>query len=214
MTNGDFLDEQFRLFEAWSARVVANGIPRMGPVVHQAPAAPRAERADGKMNGFLQAFEQFFVRWRLQELAAPFAPVPLNPHFPVRDLRPVLGHMRHGGTTFYIPDIFPVQSRDELREILEEALRTRESPAHLSGWFEIVNSANAAKNQIARYARIFELQHYLRALHARHAEALVRRKTALTNALAEFLKVSTDTIDRDLDLISKRLGTDWLQVSA
>ena len=155
------------------------------------------------------AFEEFFIRWRLEGMPAPFVPQPMGVHLPVVDLRPVLGHMRQGGTTFYIPDICPIPSRDKLREILEEALRDRNAPDYLAEWFEIVHSDNVAKNQIPRYARIFEVQHYLRALYARHAVALERKKSAIVLAISEDLKVSDDSIERDLSFIADRLGSEW-----
>ncbi len=100
-------------------------------------------------------------------------------------------------------------SRDKLREILEEALRNPRGPDHLAEWFAIVHSDNVAKNQIPRYGRLFELQHYMRALYARHAAALERKKSSLVLALSAYLGVSDDTIERDLNFIAGRLGPDW-----
>lgn len=117
--------------------------------------------------------------------------------------------MRRSGTTFYIPDICPVPTRDTLRTTIEEALRNRHAPDYLAEWFDIVNSDNVAKNQIPRHGRIFEVQHYFRALHARHSEALRRKKSALIFALAEYFRVSDDTVERDLSFITSRLGSDW-----
>ena len=120
-----------------------------------------------------------------------------------------MGHMRHGGTTFYLPDILPIPSRDEFRNILEESLRRRTSAEHLAEWTRIVRSGNPARNQIHRYSRIFEIQHYLRALHRRHSQALHRKKGALIVSLAAFLDVSDATIEQDLRYIARRLGRDW-----
>lgn len=209
MTNGAFVEEHWRIFESWRDEVTQHGIPRMGPVVRDASAVPGAQLAEGRTESFLRQFEEFFIRWRLEGMPAPFVPNPMGPSLPVIDLRPVLGHMRRGGTTFHIPDTFPVPSRDELRSMLEDALRERTAPDHLAEWFEIVHSENVTKNQIPRYARIFEVQHYLRVLHARHATALRRKKSVLMTALANFLRVSEDTVERDLAGIAGRLGPDW-----
>jgi len=213
MTNRVFLQEHRRIFQAWAEEVAYNGIPGMGPVVRDAQAVPGAQRAEGELPAFLRDFEAFFIRWRLEGMPAPFVPRPMGVHLPVVDLRPVLGHMRQGGTTFYIPDICPMPSRDKLRDILEEALRNRDAPDYLKEWFEIVHSDNVAKNQIPRFARIFELQHYLRALYARHAAALERKKSAIVIAGSEYLGVSDDTIERDLAIIADRLGPDWYLAS-
>ncbi len=209
MTNREFLDEHHHLFHKWENEVTEHGIPRMGPVVRDAKAVPGSQVAKGSTERFVRAFEDFFIRWRLEGMPATFLPQPMGTHLPVVDLRPVLGHMRQGGTTFYIPDICPVPSRDSLRNILEEALRKRSAPDHLAEWFQIVQSDSVAKNQISRYARIFEIQHYLRTLYARHETALNRKKSALTVALAEYFGVSDDSIERDLTLIARRIGAKW-----
>lgn len=214
MTNRAFREEHHQIFQDWADEVARHGIPNMGPVVRDAQAIPAVQLAEEKTGRFLQDFEQFFIRWRLEGMPAPLVPQPMGVHLPVTDLRPVLGHMRQGGTTFYIPDICPVPSRDELRKILEEALRQPNAPDYLAEWFEIVHSDNVAKNQILRFARIFELQHYLRALYARHGATLKRKKSALVLALSEYLGVSDDTIERDLKFIADRLGPDWHLASA
>ena len=188
--------------------------PAWDRCVRDAQAVPDAQLAQGRLEQYVRAFEEFFIRWRLEGMPAPFVPQPMGPYLPVVDLRPVLGHMRQGGTTFYIPDICTVPSRDKLRELLEEALRDRSGPDHLAEWFGIVQSDNAAKNQIPRYARIFEVQHYLRALYARHPAALERKKSALIVAISGYLGVSDDTIERDLSFIADRLGPDRYLASA
>ena len=209
MTNPAFLAEHWQVFETWANQVALHGVPQMGPVVRDAQAVPDAQLAKGKMQQSIRAFEEFFIRWRLEGMPAPFVPQPMGMHLPVMDLRPVLGHMRQGGTVFYIPDICPIPSRDKIREILEEALRDRSGPDHLLEWFEIVHSDNVAKNQIPHYARIFEVQHYMRVLYTRHAVALERKKSALMLAFSAYLGVSDDTVERDAGLIADRLGRDW-----
>jgi hypothetical protein len=197
MTNEAFLGEHRQIFDDWKEEIAQNGIPYMGPVLRDVRVVPGSERAQNDREHFLREFEEFFIRWRLEGMPAPFLPQPMGTHLPVGDLRPVLGHMSHGGTSFFIPDICPVPSRDKLREILEDALRDRNAPEYLGEWFKIVQSDNVAKNQIPHYARIFEIQHYLRAFYTRHATALKRKKSALVNGLAEFLGVSDDSFERD-----------------
>ena len=214
MTNRAFLDEHRQIFEQWEDWITENGIPTMGPVVRDAGAVPEAVLAEGDAERYLREFEEFFIRWRLDGMAAPLLPQPMGVHLPVLDLRPVLGHMRQGGTTFFIPDICPVPSRDKLRELIEEALRSPRGPDYLAEWFEIVHSDNVAKNQIHRYARIFEVQHYMRALYARHEKALQRKKSALMFAFATFFNVGEDSIERDLALVTGRLGPTWYLPSA
>jgi len=84
-------------------------------------------------------------------------------------------------------------------------------PEHLAGWGEIAASSNSGKNSILRLGRIFELQHFCRALYARHAGALHQAAVHLEQALASFLNVGVDTIHKDLGFVASRLGNDWMK---
>jgi hypothetical protein len=208
ITNRSFLAEHAAIFGQWVDEIAEQGVPQMGPVIRNARTLPYLAAADEATADFLTAFEDFFIRWRLEGMSVPMAPRPVSPHLPVRDLRTVLGHMQYSGTTFYYPDTFPVPSRDELRNIMEEALRHSPGPEHLAAWLDIVRSDNASRNQIPRFARIFEVQHYVRALYGRHAKALDRKKSVVDAALGRFLGVSEDTIKGDLVFIASRLQRD------
>jgi hypothetical protein len=153
----------------------------------------------------------FCRRWRLSALVAPRLPVPLMAHNPAMVFHLAPLSMESSTTTFHLPDICPPPSRDELRNMLEECARGGDSPEHLAGWMQIVSSANSAKNQITRYARIFEVQHYCRILSERYPSALVRGQHKLERALAKFLHVSTATIRGDLQVIRRRLGEGWMR---
>jgi hypothetical protein len=118
--------------------------------------------------------------------------------------------MHQVGGLFYLPDTFPVPSRDELRGILEDGLRGSQRPEHIEGWTRLVASKNPAKNQIGRYGRVFQIQHFCRALGQRHAGAIRGRIQSLELALATFLKTNFATIHRDLQLIRSKLGPDWM----
>ena len=82
-------------------------------------------------------------------------------------------------------------------------------PDHLVKWRRIVARENAAKNAIARYARLFSLQHYWRLIHERHAIAVKRQACHLRAAFATFFDVSPDSIRKDLTSITKGLGSGW-----
>jgi hypothetical protein len=209
MSNREFLAEHRDLFERRSDEVARNGVPQMGPVVLNASTIPEKSVAEPGTGDFLTDFERFFMRWRLDSMPAPFVPNPLAVRIPVLDLRPILGHMREAGMSFYFPDIYPVPSRDELRQMIEDALRGGESPEHLAEWIEIVRADTTPRNQLDRFARVFEVQHYLRALYGRHSNGLHRKKSALMRALSEFLRVSEDTIEGDLQFLERRLGKGW-----
>ncbi len=152
---------------------------------------------------------EFFRRWRLDSLAGPYLPVPAKPllagDIPMTVLRGKLpvGHI------FVLPDTMPIPSRDELRYAVDEALHGGGAPDHLQEWFEIIRRSNASRNQLGRYARLFDLQHYWRLLHFRHKQALHRRLGKLKEAFAEILKTTPRQISGDLSKIKQRLGDGW-----
>ena len=76
MTNRVFLDEHRQIFDDWTDEVAKHGIPTMGPVVGDAQAIPGSQLAEGNTERFLQAFEEFFIRWRLECMPAPGLPQP------------------------------------------------------------------------------------------------------------------------------------------
>lgn len=220
VTNPEFRKEHDLLFSTWDDKIAEHGIPTPVPAsrdIRQHPgetdaSSPKGyevQEADARTRDCLASFENFLIRWRLTNLAAPYLPVPLQPQLPVANLHAVLGHMRHGGEVFYLPDTFPVFSRDELRNILEDALRGGTVPQHLAEWTEIVAADNAAKTSMVRFARWFELQHYWGALFERHRQSLVGQKGRVEEAMAAFLDVSPDSIHRDIRDISTRLGPNW-----
>ena len=227
LTNPDFLAEHRQLFQDHAAFIGRHGIPRLVTAAsdYRTPAERRvagavppfdpadlgaSEQGPAGSEAACEDFETFYVRWRLQRLETPFLPEPIPPMLPVLHLPSVLGHMRAGGQVFYLPDIFPIPGRDELRELLDDNLRDVGPDAdHLSEWRDIIGVANPSKNQLVRFARQFRVQHAARALYSRHSEALRRQRGRVILALAAWLGVSDETVRDDLDLISRRLGNDW-----
>jgi hypothetical protein len=209
LTNPQFLQEHDSLFQTWREEVARQGIPLIGATRSLGLLPEAVRQAEGRTAEYLTAFEEFFLRWLLTGLAAPRLPQPLQPQLSALSTSTVLGYMRGGGYVFCFPDISPIPSRDELREMIEDALRGAEAPEHLADWMDKVRADNAARNTITRYARLFDLQHYLRALHQRHHSVLHRRKSSVIQAFATFFQVSSDTIAGDLDVIDKRLGKEW-----
>lgn len=212
MTNRRFFDEQLQLIRHWETEISENGIPAFRSQVKPELQSNDLLEPDSELS-LAQDFDRFFIRWRLIGMSAPGVPNPLGPQLPVVHIGTVLPHLQIGGGVFYIPDIFPIPTRDDLREILEEELRFDDLPDHISPWGEIVSSVNKAKNRIERFGRLFEMQHYMRALHTRHSRALYRKKSAVILAMAAFFGISEDSIESDLREIADRLGKDWLAVN-
>src|SRR5207245_2877217 len=112
LLNLQFRQEHRQLFERWQEQMGQFGVPQQELFVSasQGRVSPEIAQATGEQAQYAQAFWDFYTRWRLANLAAPYLPQPLMPQLPVSILQHVLGHMRHGGTTFYFPDIYPVPS--------------------------------------------------------------------------------------------------------
>lgn len=208
MLNPKFRVEHLELFQTWREEVSRYGIPQQELVVEKGTALPKGcKKAGGRTTDYARAFEEFFIRWRLASLASPFLPSPLQPQLPVAN---VLGHMRLAGSVSYLPDTFPIPSREELRDILEDGADRQHAPEHLQDWQTLVCSSNTSKKAIARYARLFELHHFWRVLYQRHAKALHRRTGKLEEVFASFLRTSPDSIHKDLGLLTGNLGDQWV----
>lgn len=210
MTNSTFIEEHDNLLRAFPEEVHDFGLPGLARLVADGVSKQLKLQALSAASQYYERFEAFCMRWRLSGLAAPNLPMPLQPQTPVPVPLMALGPMKNVGALFYLPDTYPVPGRDELRNMMEDALRGAESPEHLAGWTKLVRSKNPAKNQIVRFGRIFELQHYCRILQERYPDAIRRQKGDLEHALATFMNVSADTTHQDLLLVRRRLGRDWM----
>lgn len=210
LTNRTFVDEHNALFVEWSDMVQRWGLNRLG-ILLPTKGLLRGDdpTADPRWTDYSVAFEEFFSRWRLLGLAAPYLPIPIQPLMGGAMPMSVLTQLNRARGAFCLPDTFPVSSRDDLRNILEDALRGSEGPDHLKDWQALIARDNSAKKPLGKFARLFEVQHYWRILRRRHPRAIHRKLGLLKVALSEFLKMSTDSIHRDLLFIGQRLGKDW-----
>lgn len=210
VTHQLFLQEHNALLATWESEICQSalaGVARI--VVAQGPAPFEPAAVSENSDLFRQAVRNFLVRWRLTDLVGPLLPMPMQPLmggcFPIS----VLQQLMDAGGLFNIPDVFPIPSRDELREMLLDALQSADNADHLAEWHQIIHGRNVAKNQIDRYGRIRRLAHYWRLLHLRHQKALTRKSVRLHNAFAMYFGVATETIKADLLLINRRLGKGW-----
>jgi hypothetical protein len=211
LTNLQYLDEHDALLSQHAQAVRQWGTHRAGIVLPVSIVLPGADPSnDPGWRSFNEACEQFFARWRLQSLAGPYLPVPLQAlmagMFPWTVVQPL---MRAGGV-FFLPDTMPIPSRDQLRGMLDDALHRGEQPDHLREWLKIIRASSGARNQLDRFGRLFEIQHYLRLLRQRHAEAIARKMQHVKRALCGFFEKSSTAVQSDLIEIRRRLGKAWL----
>ena len=118
----------------------------------------------------------------------------------------ILGQLLATRGLFFLPDTFPIPSRDQFRHMLGDALHRCDSAEHLKEWISLVGNHNTAKNQIRRFARLFELRHYWHILQQRHGDLLAKRTSDFKTAIARFLGVNIQALRRDLRFAQKRLG--------
>jgi hypothetical protein len=209
LTNRHFVDEHDELLAAHRALHAAGGFPK--PILARCDAhEPIAVLPPGPEEAV--AIPRFYERWRLQSLEGPYLPCPL----PI--LLPSPLHAQHGGisaaagmTTICVPDIVPLTGHGAFRDAADGALQRSSAPSHLRDWMAIVDASNASRNTIARFARLHQVQHFLRLLHARYSTGLRRRKTRLLSALSDFMGTSEDSLKRDWAFIDGALGSDWLR---
>jgi hypothetical protein len=152
----------------------------------------------------------FLIRWRLGGLPGPYLTEPLEPNMDGWIDLTLLKDLGEAGGVYFVPDTVPLPSRDELRESIEDSRGRRKTADHLSEWFEYIRPNNSARNQLDRFSRIFELQHYWRLLHERHPQALKNAVGKLEYAFASWFDVSRETIRQDLIRIRRCLGSNWL----
>jgi len=131
LTRAQFLDEHDALI-----REHESVIARWGTASFGSPAAPvgfdvATQSEQTRFRNPDARFVEFLTRWRLQGLAAPYLPVPLQPHFAGRLPDLMLRRYSEIGGLFVVPDTFPVPSRDEFRGMLDEALCSS-PPEHLT----------------------------------------------------------------------------------
>jgi hypothetical protein len=210
MTNPIFVREHDDLLRAFQIEIQRVGLPGLARPIGNGVADRFELQRHRSPNQYFEQLQAFCLRWRLSGLAAPNLPMPLQPQTPVPAPLAALGPMNNVGALFYLPDTYPVPGREELRNMMEESLRGAESPEHLADWTKLIRSKNPAKNQIVRFGRIFELQHYCRILQERNPEAIRRRQGHLESALAKFMNVSADTVHQDLLRVRRRLGGNWM----
>jgi len=211
LTNRAFRQEHALLLRTWQKQVAKFGTPQGELVVLDRRDLPKwFRKTQDRTTDFAEAFGAYCARWRLSSITAPYLPTPLMPQLPATNALSLLGQMQDGGMTFYMPDIFPVPSREEQRTIMEECAGRDRAQEHLRDWHKIAASSNTGKHTIARFARIFELQHFWRALQQRHTDALRRATGKLEQVFADYFDTSVDTMHKDLAFISGRLGKDWV----
>lgn len=212
MTNPLFLNEHDEILSRWSGDIYQRGIPgssRFYLMQQQNEPDVANPTASGE---FVNDFRAFYQRWRLTCLEAPYLPSPLTPQVPAplpSKNNPLTG------TTLFLPDTFPVPSRDELRDMLEESLRAGKKEDHLQEWHEKVRSDKTSKNSFDRFARLFALQHYWMVMHYRHGPLFKGNIGKLERVMERFLTddelAESSSIHDDLIFIRKRLGADWFE---
>ncbi|AMV19201.1 hypothetical protein [Planctomyces sp. SH-PL14] len=155
----------------------------------------------------LGLLEDFCLRWRLNHVVGPRTVMPLGR----QEVSPLpsldAARAQEVGRIAFTPDIARLPPRDELREREEAAIRfTARSAEHLREWINLVESITLGKKSIARWARIYSLQHYWGVLHERHGASLNRLGSKTLDAFAQWLEIDRSTLEGDLSQIRSRLG--------
>jgi len=178
----------------------------------------RAQWVANELKPCLDSYLALCGRWQLAGLAGPYLPLPLGPQLPVTDLSLMPLAALAGGTLLYLPNTHPLPDRATLRKMIDDALARHRAPDHLKEWSDLVDAAHTGKSTIARYGRLFQLQHHWRVLHRRHGPFLHGHRENVVKAMVAVLFLGVDDADdkkfesvrKDMTFISERLGgSDW-----
>jgi len=200
LTNPLFLNEHDHLWEGASKELHGASIPQRIEAQRSGRELPSDWQLQPDSASRIAAqFREFCSRWRLSQLAGPYLPVPVEPRIPN------LLASQQAAPQFQIPDIIAIDGGGLVREMITDSLRQPRAE-HLAEWMQIVEPDNQGRKTIHRFARLFELQHYSRALAQRHPNALAGKKEKLRHAFANFFGTSDDTIRSDLQFVKKWLG--------
>ena len=206
LTNREFLGERDELFATWEDRLARDGIPLSGPTMFGGVPHEELVRKvlDGEEVRFLQQFETFYARWRLQHLLTAELPEPLAPQIPLLTPVALLTHMKAGGVTLYQPDTMPIPSANLVRQMLDD-VRMSHDNEHLAEWVRIVRKGRQNDHAVRAFGKIFVLHHYWMQLEQRHPLLFKGRVRQVHEAFAEFLYVSPDAVDKYRQKIRSRL---------
>ena len=210
MTNEDFLTELEGLTARFGQQMHHWGTAMVGiPVPSNHPANMLNPSDEEGWPEYSSAILDFCVRWRLQGLAGPRIPIPMRPMMSGQFPLSIVEQLMRAGGVFNWPDTFPLYARDELRDMLADALRSSGTAEHLLGWRSIIDAQNKAKNQIQGFERRFRLKHFWRLLRERHPDVFPGRLNRIESAFAEYFGVDDSTIRLDRTKLRKSLGRDW-----
>lgn len=219
LTNRKFLDRHDRLVRSHLEQVRRLGLrPRPRPNATQRQALGLSP-ADDAETSYGKALRKFCNQWELAGLAGPYLPIPLLPQVGVPAAPLGSRPTGAGGTLIYWPNSARLPERDELRWMIENALRWRKPPKRLAEWTSIVE-ADTVSHKITRYARLLVVQHYLKTLHRRHTSIFEGNLDRLHHALDASLYPGgrggdyrePHAVKKDMSLITKRLGgRSWYQ---
>ncbi|MFQ5472540.1 MAG: hypothetical protein ACE5FA_06620 [Dehalococcoidia bacterium] len=206
VTNPQYVEERDQLFTTWKAMLQKRGIPRHGQTTSgNLKHSQRVQRVKSKrVVQFLDAFKEFYARWRLQHLVTFELPEPLAPQIPVLTPLALLTHMKTGGVTLYLPDTMPIPSRDHLIGILEDVRRQHHNN-HLANWLKVTRRNRTSDHSMRAYGRLFILQHYWSILEDRHATTLKRNVGRAEEAFSKYFNISQDVVKKDRQRIRDRL---------
>jgi hypothetical protein len=213
LTNKIFLSEHDSLLQRHRRQMGEYGLPTLASMSEAGSkqSVRRRKKVGRATRDYARAVDGFLARWQLAGMAGPYLPGPLGPLIPVLSEALITQLMRAGGAMLYFPRNFAIPSEDELRPLIEDAIRGHEPEPHLAPWMEIVSNANPNKGEMMRhYGRIFELQHYLRLLRERHSTALKDNIGRLQQAFADYFGCSPDQIRVAMRLIDAAVTPDLI----
>lgn len=181
----------------------------LGPPIFIRHEKVEESEVRGDQLAALEQWQLFYARWRLNKLVAPGLPDPVGAQWADlgRDFTPA--HLRESTRGPRMSDTQMLPDAETLRSLMKES-RADDADKHLRDWKRLIDPSNPSKvQQIARYARIFRLQHYWKVLYSRHGISLKGERGRLELAFADYLDIDVSSIHSDCQLLRDQLGHYW-----
>ncbi len=162
-------------------------------------------------NSTSQAVRDFCQRWRFSRIVGPATYSPISVQFPVALPTRTEIDAQSSGSLLYIPDIAPVPNRDLLERLIQNVVKqTIQREPHLAEWYQLAHAGKLGRKTLNLFAKIYELQHYIRVLYSRHGDRLNRQQSKICNVIGDHVGLNSDQIRLTMKRIRQRLGNGWL----
>ena len=211
LTNKQFIQEHDQIILHWEELLRVTGFVGIGSGVSERyfSSSVMDSISEERLEQCHANFSQFFGRWRINGLAAPYLPKVLSISASVTPPIPRLHNADANSVFLTIPDIMPVPSRDTLRSIIDDVLATKSDRSQLEDWLPLVSIRSRSSRELERTPGFLSCSIFgFRSCPVTEPKTH-RCVNKLKIAFAEHFHCDLDVIHGDIARIRTRLGKEW-----